>query len=201
MVLAFVLAATGAWLRAEDQPPAPAPEAPAALTAEQRAEAARVEAEKALAAAEAVAAQARVDAEKAREAARAEAKKARDDVRTVVADAVENAVEEAAKQLDEAKDEHKSRASGHGDRVAIGDDNHIPAGVTVPHNAVAVMGDLTVDGEVMHDAVAVMGDNRIDVMCATMRSPSWATSCSGHRPWWMATSSVWAARCIAILAR
>jgi uncharacterized RDD family membrane protein YckC len=48
------------------------------------------------------------------------------------------------------------------DRVRIMDDVEVPAGETVKGDAVAVMGSVTVDGEVMHDAVAVMGDNTIN---------------------------------------
>jgi uncharacterized RDD family membrane protein YckC len=46
-----------------------------------------------------------------------------------------------------------------GDRVAVGSDNHIAAGEKASHDAVAVMGSLTVDGEVAHDSVAVFGSN------------------------------------------
>jgi uncharacterized RDD family membrane protein YckC len=45
------------------------------------------------------------------------------------------------------------------DRVAVGSDNHIAAGQKAPHDAVAVMGSLTVDGDVAHDSVAVCGSN------------------------------------------
>jgi uncharacterized RDD family membrane protein YckC len=43
--------------------------------------------------------------------------------------------------------------------VAVGSDNHIAAFEKAPHDAVAVMGSLTVDGEVGHDSVAVFGSN------------------------------------------
>lgn len=45
------------------------------------------------------------------------------------------------------------------DRVTVGSDNHIAAYEKAPHDAVAVMGSLTVDGAVAHDSVAVMGSN------------------------------------------
>jgi len=52
--------------------------------------------------------------------------------------------------------------SGHGDKVHIMDDVVVSAEEIVKGDAVAVMGDMTVNGEVMHDAVAVMGDNTIN---------------------------------------
>jgi uncharacterized RDD family membrane protein YckC len=52
--------------------------------------------------------------------------------------------------------------NGNNDRVSVGSDNHIAAGETVQHDAVAVMGDLVVDGNVPHDAVAVMGSNTMN---------------------------------------
>jgi uncharacterized RDD family membrane protein YckC len=55
-----------------------------------------------------------------------------------------------------------ARHSPRGDRVHIMDDVVVSAGEIIRGDAVAVMGDLKVDGEVMHDAVAVMGDNTIN---------------------------------------
>ena len=54
-----------------------------------------------------------------------------------------------------------SQGNSH-DRVRVFDDVVVKAGTTVKGDAVAVMGDLTVNGEVMHDAVSVMGDNTIN---------------------------------------
>ena len=48
------------------------------------------------------------------------------------------------------------------DQVTVRSDNRVAAGAVVPNNAVAVMGDLTVDGRVSHDAVAVLGAVRIN---------------------------------------
>ena len=147
ILLLALAAAAGGWLRAEDPPasapPPPPPEASVALTAEQQAEEARQQAVKALAAAEAALAKARAETEKTKEEA-------------VAADNDEE------KTVENSRGKRANRRPDHGDRLSIGDDNHVPADVTVPHNAVAVMGDLTVDGEVMHDAVAVMGDNTVN---------------------------------------
>jgi uncharacterized RDD family membrane protein YckC len=49
-----------------------------------------------------------------------------------------------------------------GSRVRVLDDNHVAKGVTVKGDAVAVMGDLSVEGEVGRDAVSVLGDNHIN---------------------------------------
>ncbi len=49
-----------------------------------------------------------------------------------------------------------------GSRVRVMDDNHVAKGVTVKGDAVAVLGDLSVEGEVGRDAVSVLGDNHID---------------------------------------
>ena len=48
------------------------------------------------------------------------------------------------------------------DRVSVMGSAVVAADETIEGNAVAVMGDLTVKGEVAHDAVAVMGDNHVD---------------------------------------
>jgi len=137
--------ASVSWLRADDPPASrpPAPAAAEALTAEQQAEEARQQAEKALAAAEAALAKARAEAEKTREAALA-------------------ADQDEEKSVAKTKERRANRRPDHGDSLSVGDDNHVPEDVTVPHNAIAVMGDLKVDGEVMHDAVAVMGDNTVN---------------------------------------
>jgi uncharacterized RDD family membrane protein YckC/cytoskeletal protein CcmA (bactofilin family) len=78
----------------------------------------------------------------------------------------------AAAQKDDSDDraapeEKKARPRRHtadhqGDRVTIASDNHIAEDEKVPGDAVAVMGDLTVDGSVAGDAVAVIGDNTIN---------------------------------------
>ena len=78
----------------------------------------------------------------------------------------------AAAQKDDSDDraapeEKKGRPRRHtadhqGDRVTIASDNHIAGDEKVPGDAVAVMGDLTVDGSVAGDAVAVIGDNTIN---------------------------------------
>ena len=52
--------------------------------------------------------------------------------------------------------------SDQNDRVTVGSDNHIPAGEVARHDAVVVMGNLVVDGEVAHDAVAVAGSNTVN---------------------------------------
>lgn len=184
--------AAAAWLRADEPPappaekpapaqptaptPAPAPETPAiapapeaapasqepsAAEAAAAAEKIREEAEKAVAAAEAAAERARELAEKAREDAQAAVEKARAQAEQAREDA-QAAVEEVKKEISKIKKGKRTRTSNAGDRVVIGDDNLVAAGTTVPHDAVAVMGDLIVEGEVMNNAVAVLGDNTID---------------------------------------
>lgn len=56
----------------------------------------------------------------------------------------------------------RALGSDQNDRVVVGSDNHIAAGESARHDAVAVMGNLIVDGDVAHDAVAVMGSNTIN---------------------------------------
>lgn len=154
-------------------PAAPAAPAPSAVDA---AEAAREQAEKALAEAEAAAERARAAAEKAREDAKAAVEKAREEARLAAEQAREEAqaaaaaanqevraaVEEVQKQVSEIKRAKRTRTSNQGDNVVVGDDNVIAEGVVVPHDAVAVMGNLTVNGEVKNNAVAVLGDNTIN---------------------------------------
>ena len=155
LLLALTTAAVS-WLRADDPPASPPPvpaTAAVALTAEQQAEEARQQAEKALAAAEAALAKVRAEAEKAKEEARV-AEKTKEEALT--------AEKDEEKPAAKSKVRRANRRPDHGDSVSVGDDNHVPEDVTVPHNAVAVMGDLKVDGEVMHDAVAVMGDNTVN---------------------------------------
>ena len=137
----LALAAVGGWLRAEE-PPAPAPEPAAAPTL-------------------------------ATPPDKSSDVQATDEHPAPAKDAAE--VSEPAK-TDEAApassepEEKPARPAKRGrrggsrddDRVSVGDNNHIPAGTTVPQSAVAVMGDLTVDGEVLQDAVAVMGNNTIN---------------------------------------
>jgi uncharacterized RDD family membrane protein YckC/cytoskeletal protein CcmA (bactofilin family) len=157
---------------------APAPTAPAQPTpsAVDAAEAAREQAEKALAEAEAAAEKARAAAEKARDDARAAVEKAREEARLAAEKAREEAqaaaaaanqevraaVEEVQKQVSEIKRAKRTRTSNQGDNVVVGDDNVIAEGTVVPHDAVAVMGNLTVNGEVKNNAVAVLGDNTIN---------------------------------------
>jgi uncharacterized RDD family membrane protein YckC len=57
---------------------------------------------------------------------------------------------------------HRHAGDHNNDRVTIGSNNHITASETVAGDAVAVCGDLTVDGRVTGDAVAVCGDNTIN---------------------------------------
>ena len=56
---------------------------------------------------------------------------------------------------------HRHHNSG-SDRVTVLADNHILANEHVAGGAVAVIGKLTVDGDVSDDAVAVMGDNTVN---------------------------------------
>lgn len=136
---ALALAAVGGWLRAEE-PPATAPE-PAAAPAPA------------------------TPPDKSSDVQATDEHPAKD-----VAEVSEPAkTDEAAPASSEpeekpARPAKRSRRSGSrdDDRVSVGDNNHIPAGTTVPQSAVAVMGDLTVDGEVLQDAVAVMGNNTIN---------------------------------------
>jgi uncharacterized RDD family membrane protein YckC/cytoskeletal protein CcmA (bactofilin family) len=125
-----------------------------------RAEAERI-AEKAQADAEKVAAEARENAERTAEKARADAEKLAEAAQADAAKAAEEAARASA-ESEKIIRPIKPRSSNQGDRVVIMDDNHVAAGTRVDHDAVAVMGDLTVDGEVMHDAVAVMGDNVVN---------------------------------------
>ncbi len=118
------------------------------------AEKARAQAERALAEAEKAVKKARSGSEKSRSEARAAAERAREEARA--------AVREVQKQVSELKRSKRTRTSNNGDRVMVGDDNVVAAGTVVPHDAVAVMGNLTVEGEVMNDAVAVMGDNTVN---------------------------------------
>lgn len=187
-LLAFV--ALAALLRADDPPappaepatpsptvaPAAAPEKSSTPSALEAAEAAREQAEKALAEAEAAAEKARAAAEKARDDARQAVEKAREEARLAAEKATEAAkvateqanqevraaVEEVQKQVSEIKRSKRTHTSNEGDNVKIGDDNVIAAGTIVPGDAVAVMGNLTVEGEVKQNAVAVMGDNTIN---------------------------------------
>jgi uncharacterized RDD family membrane protein YckC/cytoskeletal protein CcmA (bactofilin family) len=63
----------------------------------------------------------------------------------------------------EAKPARHRHDAGHdNDRVTIAADNTVAANETVTGDAVAVMGDLKVDGNVTGDAVAVCGDNTIN---------------------------------------
>jgi len=63
----------------------------------------------------------------------------------------------------EAKPARHRHDAGHGnDRVTVAADNTVAANETVTGDAVAVMGDLKVDGSVTGDAVAVCGDNTIN---------------------------------------
>jgi uncharacterized RDD family membrane protein YckC len=178
-LLAFVAGA--ALLRADDPPakpadpataPAPAEQSQPAPSAVEAAEAAREQAEKALAEAEAAAEKARAAAEKARDDARAAVERAREEARVAAeqakaaaekaSDDVRAAVEDVQKQVSEIKRGKRTRTSNEGDNVTVGADNFIAAGTVVPHDAVAVMGNLTVEGEVKNNAVAVMGDNTIN---------------------------------------
>ncbi|MBX3736963.1 MAG: RDD family protein [Candidatus Didemnitutus sp.] len=133
---------------------APSDEDKAAQAALEAAETARAQAERALADADKAVKKARAGSEKARNEARAAAERAREEARA--------AVREVQKQVSEIKRAKRTRTSNAGDRVMVGDDNVVAAATVVPHDAVAVMGNLTVDGEVMNDAVAVLGDNTIN---------------------------------------
>ncbi len=63
----------------------------------------------------------------------------------------------------EAKPARRRHAAEHNsDRVTVAADNFIAANEAVTGDAVAVMGNLKVDGSVTGDAVAVCGDNTID---------------------------------------
>jgi uncharacterized RDD family membrane protein YckC len=53
-------------------------------------------------------------------------------------------------------------SDGRGERVQIFNDNHVLKGETVDGNVVAIMGDVVIDGEGRHDAIAVMGDNTVN---------------------------------------
>lgn len=151
--------------------PAPISAAPvasdgaAAENAEKLAEKARNEAEKiaekAQAEAEQVAEKARADAEKIAEQARAHAEQVAEQARTVAAHAQELAEQSNVKSGKKARHYHSTRNSD-GDRVTVMNDNLIPVGEVVTGAAVAVMGDLTMNGEANSDAVAVMGDNTIN---------------------------------------
>jgi uncharacterized RDD family membrane protein YckC/cytoskeletal protein CcmA (bactofilin family) len=87
-------------------------------------------------------------------------------------DKPDSATVAAAAQKDDSDDNAASEgkparprrhtADHQGDRVTIASDNHIAGDEKVPGDAVAVMGDLTVDGSVAGDAVAVIGDNTIN---------------------------------------
>lgn len=143
------------------------------------AEEARVQADKAVAAAEKAAEEARLHAEKIRaeaeaavEKARQLAAKAREEAQAVAAKAqaetekpqeeITSGTEEPKKPVSKTKRAKRPRGTSNDDRVIVGGDNYIAEGTVVPADAVAVMGNLTVDGEVMGDAVAVMGDNTIN---------------------------------------
>jgi hypothetical protein len=58
--------------------------------------------------------------------------------------------------------EHHGHDQDDHDRVAIDQETYVAPGETVPGNAVAVMGPLTIDGTVDGNAVSVMGSGRID---------------------------------------
>ncbi len=166
----FLLAitATAVWLRADEPPapaapPAPVAEAPApavpAIASEAPADDARRRTDKIVAEAEAALAKAQAEAAAALAKAQAEVQKAREQAQIATTKTDEP---EPAEPAPEPKRTRKSRNPGGGDRVAVADDNHVEAGTIVPHDAIAVMGNLTVDGEVMHDAIAVMGDNTVN---------------------------------------
>jgi len=132
----------------------PSEEEKAQQAALEAAEKARAQAERALAEAEKAVKKARAGSDKSRNETRLAAERAREEARA--------AVREVQKQVAELKRGKRTRTSNAGDHVVVGNDNFIAAGTVVPHDAVAVMGNLTIDGEVMNDAVAVMGDNTIN---------------------------------------
>ncbi|MBI2518738.1 MAG: RDD family protein [Opitutae bacterium] len=68
----------------------------------------------------------------------------------------------AEEKIRAKRDRMRPGGAAGGDRVRIMDDVTVPADMTVKGDAVAVMGDMRVDGEVQRDAVAVMGDNVIN---------------------------------------
>jgi uncharacterized RDD family membrane protein YckC len=61
-----------------------------------------------------------------------------------------------------AAQEERHHWQGESDRVTVGDATYVGAHETVPNNAVAVMGPLTVDGTVDGNAVSVMGLNTVN---------------------------------------
>jgi len=168
------------------EPAAPSEAAPAAEPAETApdaaaaaAEEARAQADQAVAAAEKAAEEVRLHTEKIRaeaeaavEKARQLAAKAREDADALAQKArveaekaheeISSTVEETKKPASKTKRAKRPRGTNNDDRVIVGGDNYIAEGTVVPADAVAVMGNLTVDGEVKGDAVAVMGDNTIN---------------------------------------
>lgn len=146
--------------------------AAAAELARVKADEAVAEAEKAAELARTRADQIRAEAEAAVEKARQLAAKSREDAAALVQQAreenekaheeIRSAVEETQKQAAKSKRAKRQRGTNKDDNVVVGADNHIAAETVVAQNAVAVLGNLTVDGEVKGDAVAVMGDNTIN---------------------------------------
>ncbi|MFI5338056.1 MAG: RDD family protein, partial [Opitutales bacterium] len=138
----------------------------ARAAAEQIAEKARADAEKiadhAREEAERIADQARTEAEKAGENARVAAEKIGEEARVKAELAVEKSGADAGTPDQPVHHRHRTSRDSSEDSVAVMNDNVVPAGVKVNADAVAVMGNLTVDGEVMNDAVAVMGNNTIN---------------------------------------
>lgn len=165
----------------EPPPPAvaPAPDAPEEdkdAVALQLAEKAQAEAEKiaekAQADAEATAARAQAEAERIAEKARAAAEQTAEKALAAAERTIEKAHAKAAQVKEKAaqagkktaKKTHRAGAAHRDadDRVTVGQENIVTDGEKIPGDAVAVMGNLTVDGEVNGDAVAVMGDNTIN---------------------------------------
>ena len=61
-----------------------------------------------------------------------------------------------------APEEERHHGHNDNDRVAIGDSAYVGAHETIPGNAVAIMGQVKVDGTVDGNAVAVMGSNTVN---------------------------------------
>lgn len=161
-------------------PSVPATPQPAAAPSADNDEAEKL-AEKAREEAEKIAEKAQADAEKAADEARAKAERIADEARAEAEKTIEKAHAQAERLAEKAhasaarvqeKIQRKAeRARRHqmtsgedssGDRVSVMDDFHVLDTEIVKHDAVAVIGNLVVDGEVMNDAVSVMGNNTVN---------------------------------------
>lgn len=78
------------------------------------------------------------------------------------ADATDETRAEPVRRNSRRDRRNPGRANRNDDRVSVFANTHVAATETVNGAAVAIMGDVTVDGRVEQDAVAVMGDNTVN---------------------------------------